>query len=136
MPRNRPLDPLDALLEDIRKARKPIDRLPETSPSAPEISQYANPDNWLPRGIIELVHVDSQGAETSLGFFREQSHRFSVSARRLQPVGLEPQTEVIRKELVHGAYWLYPSVAEPPEDSLLEVVALRLRFAELLEDFP
>lgn len=109
-------------------------------PPTPEVSIYANPDNWYSTRVVELVFRDLQGGEESLGFFREERHRISLSARRLRPCPCEevwiPGTfrpgEVSDREHVTGDYWLRPKEEAKVQDTPHEIEALQRLFQELI----
>lgn len=137
---------LDRFLFEVKRdAEKSIRRSLPTTPPLPEVSIYANPDNWYTTRIVELVCRDLEGSDESLGFFREERHRISLSARRLRPTedlgqsicGLPGAflpgvpTEA-SKEIVTGAHWISPRQESKVIDSAQEIETLKKLFLELI----
>ena len=122
-------NPLDLLFQDIQRQLAAEARRPrELKPKPPEISTYANPENWRLGKIVRLVHFSGE----TIGNFQEYFHKLSPSARRLLPAveGLSPAHD----ELVFGDYWLHPqfSAVSLPQDSDDEVRQIEARFRELM----
>lgn len=78
---------------------------------------------------VGLYHVDIQGNRQFLGVFIEEP---SPQGRHLTLAPME--TLYDRWENVHGDYWLGLAPPPKPEDHPEEVIRLKKRFLELLEE--
>lgn len=79
--------------------------------------------------VIALIHTDGQGKETFLGVFNELPCR---AGRRLVPCHVSEECEC--KEFVTGDYWLAPKPTPQWEDSPAELLRIRHRFLQLLQE--
>lgn len=124
-------NPLDVLFKEMKRDQW-LEAAKPPRPRQPTVSTYANPDNWVPKRAVRLVH-----AETGpLGVYREYYHKASPSARRLLPAPNGTISDL--DEIVFGDWWLHSrnsGPSAPLEDSPNEITAIRARFYELLEEF-
>lgn len=137
---------LDRFLFEIKRdAERDKKRSSALVPQVLEVSIYANPDNWYTTRVIELICRTLEGADESLGFFKEERHRISLSARRLRPCtdeeggfeislrpGFCPGQETVPQEVVRGDHWLYAKQISRLIDPPGEVEALKALFQELI----
>ncbi len=124
-------NPLDVLFRDLQRELDATQKAQEVKKKAePKQSTYANPLNWRPGRVIELIHQ----TDGSLGMFQEYFHKLSPTARRLLPAaaGLAAQSS----ELVFGEFWLHPKYsAQPINDSEAEIQSIIARFNELMDEW-
>lgn len=143
---------LDRFLFEIKRDVERTKSRAPVSPDPPEVSIYANPDNWYSTRVVELVCRTLEGDDESLGFFQEERHRISLSARRLRPCACEtgglPGTLIpglarsmessLRglpdrvQEVVRGEHWLHPKEKIRIQDTPQEIEALQKLFLELI----
>ena len=87
---------------------------------------FANPDNWLATGIVQIIYMDEATREqTTIGTFQEFTHR-RTAARKLNRVAedVPAQSAIIDHDpfLIHGK--LDPCPPSPPQ-SVYERQAIR-----------
>lgn len=133
---------LDRFLFEIKRdAERDKKRSSALVPQVLEVSIYANPDNWYTTRVIELICRTLEGVDESLGFFKEERHRISLSARRLRPCSGEDRGGLpgvllpgqdCETEVVEGNHWLYTKQISRLIDPPGEVEALKALFKELI----
>ena len=98
---------------------------------------YANPLNWRPGGIVELVHRGPNSELSNLGLFQESFYRNSTDRRLTRFSGELAPGVAVRVEWVAGAHWLSPQPRpdHPFKETPHGLLALQARFEELMESF-
>ena len=115
----------DSFLDDLlasakreahERGKKPPRASTPRPPSEAETlrSRFENPENWLAKRTLAVVHRAPEGTLTLLGAFKEHVFRSDPHTRKL--IRIEEPSAVEGQEFVTGDYWLKPRFsAEFPE---------------------
>ena len=78
--------------------------------------QVHNEANWLPNGIVTVIHTSEEGVQTTIGMFQELKNKYVKNGRRLVPIQTdESPAQPSKSEFVEGNFWLCgpPAPVEP-----------------------
>ncbi len=119
LPSNDPLQKLlrEALhLQQIAKGQNSL-RAKADRILAEYSAKLHNQENWIPSGVITVIHTSETGEQTTLGMFQELKNKYVKDARRLvrvEPDGAPVNTEP-KQEFVRGQFWLNGKQVFTPE---------------------